>query len=240
MRSPYGLEIVESCLRCKLRAQRLFCDLPPRSLDALQALGFATACPKGSVLSARGQSAREISIVCQGHVKISTASETGKRICLGFAGPGTVLGLSAAISRKPHQVTIETLEPCQLRIIQADRFLALLRNDPAACFAAATSLSNDVRKMHDCARLFGLSHSAAQKLARVLVRWDMHQDDESKGKPRLRFPLTHQELAEVVGVARATVTRLLTTFERKELIRRCGTTLVIEDERKLRALAAAA
>ena len=239
MRSPYGLEIVESCLRCRLRAERLFCNLPPRSLDALQALGFATACPKGSVLSVRGQSAREISIVCQGHVKITTASQTGRKICLGIARPGTVLGLSAAISRKPHQVTIETLEPCQLRIIQADRFLALLRNDPAACFAAATSLSNDVRKMHDCARLFGLSHSAAQKLARVLVRWDIHEDNEAKNKRRLGFPLTHQELAEIIGVSRETVTRLLSTFEQKELIRCRGTTLVIEDERKLRTLAAA-
>jgi CRP-like cAMP-binding protein len=67
----------------------------------------------------------------------------------------------------------------------------------------------------------------------------MHEDKEPKGKPRLRLPLTHQELAEVLGIARATVTRLLTTFERKELIRRTGATLVIEDERKLRALAAA-
>jgi len=239
MRSPYGLEIVESCLRCRLRAQRLFCDLPPRSLDALQALGFATACPKGSVLSAEGQSAREIAIVCQGHVKITTASQTGRKICLGIAKPGTVLGLGAAIARKPHPVTIETLEPCQLRIIKADRFLALLRNDHAVCFAAVVCLSNDVRNMHDCARLFGLTHSAAQKLARVLVRWNMHEDNGPKGKPRLRVPLTHQELAEVLGVARATVTRLLTSFERKDLIRRCGTTLLIEDERKLRVLAAA-
>jgi CRP-like cAMP-binding protein len=67
----------------------------------------------------------------------------------------------------------------------------------------------------------------------------MHEDKGPKGKPRLRVPLTHQELAEVLGVARATVTRLLTSFERKNLIRRCGTTLLIEDERKLRVLAAA-
>jgi len=240
MRSPYGLEIVESCLRCRLRGEESFCDLPRRSLDALQRLGFATVCPKGSVLSAERQSAREISIVCQGHVKISAGSQTGKTICLGIAGPGTVLGLSAAISKTPHQVRIETLEPCQLRIIKADRFLALARDDQSVCFAAAKCLSNDVRKMHECARLFGLSHSAAQKLAQVLVGWDIHEDSEPKGKPRLRFHLTHQELAEVLGVARETVTRLLTSFERKELIHCRGATLVIENERRLRALAAVA
>lgn len=239
MRSPYGLEIVESCLRCKLRARRPFCNLPSASLDELQALGLATACPKGSVLSAKGQPVREISIVCQGKVKISTASEIGKRICLGVAGPGTVLGLSAAISKKPHQVTVEAFEPCQLRVIKAEKLLSLLRNDPAACFAAVMCLSNDVRKMHDCVRLFGLSHSAAQKLAQVLVHWNMHEDYEINRKPCLRFPMTHQELAEILGVTRETLTRLLSDFERRKLIRCRRTTLIIEDESALRTLAAA-
>ena len=240
MRSPYGLEIVENCQRCKLRAGRVFCDLPRPTLNALQSLGFATACPPGAVLIAQGQPAREIAVVCFGHVKISTASETGKRICLGIAGPGTVLGLSAAISATPHQVLIEALEPCQLRIIKSDRFLALLRKDNAACFAAVTCLSNEVRKMNRCVRLIGLSHSAAQKLAQVLIRWDLHAENEPRGKPRLRFPLTHKELAEILAVRRETVTRLLGTFERQELIHCRGTTLVIEDERTLRALASPA
>jgi CRP/FNR family cyclic AMP-dependent transcriptional regulator len=240
MRSPYGLEIVENCQRCKLRAGRVFCDLPRPTLDALQRLGFATACPKGAVIVAQGQPAREIAVVCAGHVKISTASQTGKRLCLGVAGPGTVLGLSAAISGTPHQVLIEALEPCQLRIIKTDRFLRLLRRDLAACFAAVTCLSNEVRKMHSCLRLFGLTHSTAERLARVLVHWEIREDDEPKTKLRLRFPLTHQELAEILGVARETVTRLLTSFEQKQLIRCRGTTLIIEDERTLRSLAAAA
>jgi CRP/FNR family cyclic AMP-dependent transcriptional regulator len=240
MRSPYGLEIVETCRRCKLRVGRVFCDLPGATLDVLQSLGFTSACPKGSVLIAQGQPAREISVLCAGHVKISTGSQSGKRICLGIAGPGAILGLSAAVSGKPHEVLIEALEPCQLKVIKASRFVGLLRQDQAACFAAVTCLSKYLRKMRDCARLFGLSHSAAERLARVLIEWDMHEDDEPKSRLRLRLPLTHQELAEILGIARETVTRLLGTFEQKELIRCRGTTVVIEDEQALRALAAAA
>ncbi len=240
MRSPYGLEIVENCRCYKLRAGHVFCDLPRSTLDTLQGLGFATACPKSTVLMAQGQAASVIAIICVGHVKISTASQSGKKICLGIAGPGTVLGLSAGISGTPHQLLIEALEPCQLRIIRTDRFLALLRKDNIACFAAVTSLSNEVRKMNRCVRLIGLSHSATQKLAQVLIRWDMHEDSGPTGKTRLRFPLTHKELGEILGVSRETVTRLLSTFERQELIHCRGTTLVIEDERTLRVLASPA
>ena len=94
--------------------------------------------------------------------------------------------------------------------------------------------------MHDCARLFGLSHSPAERLARVLVHWELREDDDLTSKPRLRIPLTHQELAEILGVSRETVTRLLTTFVQKQLIRCRGDSLVIDDERALRILAAAA
>jgi CRP/FNR family transcriptional regulator, cyclic AMP receptor protein len=238
MHSPYGFEIVENCRRCKLRAGRVFCDLPPSSLDALQALSFTNACPKGSVLFAQGQPSREISVLCAGHVKISTASQTGKRICLGIAGPGTVLGLNAAISRKPNELTIEALEPCQLKVIKADRFVRLLQKDQAVGLAAVRCLSNDLRKLHDCVRLFGLSHSATERLARILLRWDIHEDDD-QNRRCLRVPLTHQGLAEILGATRETVTRLLSTFERNELIRFRGETLVIEDEHALRTLAAA-
>lgn len=237
MRSPYGLEIVENCQRCKLRTGRVFCDLPESTLNTIQHLGFATACPKGMVLIAQGQAAREIAILCVGRVKISTASQTGKKICLGIAGAGTVLGLSAAISGMPHQVLIEALEPCQLRIIKTDRFLSLLRKDNVACFGAIMCLSNEVRKMNHCLRLIGLSHSATQRLAQVLIRWDMHEDDEPKDEPHLRFPLTHKELAEILGVSRETVTRLLSTFEARAIIHVRGTTLIIQDEQSLRALA---
>ncbi len=238
MPSPYGLEIVENCQHCKLRTGRSFCAVPGPILDALQRLGFATACPKGSVLLAQSQLAREVAILCAGHVKISTTSPDGRKICLEIAGPGTVLGLTAAISGKPHQVLIEAIEPCQLRIIKTDRLLALLRKDPEACFAAVRCLSDEVRRMLGCIRLFGLSHSTAEKLARVLVEWDIREDDE-EGKLLLRISLTHQELAEILGVARETVTRVLATFEHKDLIRCRGATLVIEDERTLRVLARA-
>jgi len=240
MRTPYGLEIIETCLRCKLRVGRLFCDLPRATLEALQTLGFSIACPKGAILFAQGQSPREIFVLCQGHVKISMASQTGKGFCLGIAEPGTVLGLSAAISGKPHEVTVEAVEPCQLRLIDRDRVLGLLRNDGAACLAAIRCLCNDVHKTHGCLRLLGLSHSATEKLAKVLVHWSMRERDKASKSIRLTVPLTEQELANMLGVARETVTRLLTDFKQKNLVQRHGSNVVIQDEHALRALSSSA
>ena len=239
MPSPYGLEITESCLQCKLRVGRLFCNLPHPTLETLQTLGFTSACPKGTVLFSQGQSPREISVLCLGHVKVSTASETGRSVCLGVAEPGAVLGLSATISGKPYEVSIEALEPCQLKVIRGDRFLNFLRNDGAACLAVLRSLSNDVREAHERVRLFGLSHSATGKLANVLLRWRMRDDQQPKNGIRLRFPLTHRDLAQMLGTSRETASRALKSFERKRIIQYQGSSLIIQDEHALRLLSSA-
>ena len=50
MPSPYGLEIIESCLTCHLRAGRLFCDLPQATLEAFEAVKQTSTYPKGALM----------------------------------------------------------------------------------------------------------------------------------------------------------------------------------------------
>ena len=60
MLSPYGLDIIESCLTCKMRTERLFCDLPASALQGFENIKYATAYPKGAVLFVEGQAPRGI------------------------------------------------------------------------------------------------------------------------------------------------------------------------------------
>ena len=58
MLSPYGLDIIESCLTCKVRADRIFCDLPASALQSFESIKYATAYPKGAVLFVEGSNSR--------------------------------------------------------------------------------------------------------------------------------------------------------------------------------------
>jgi CRP/FNR family transcriptional regulator, cyclic AMP receptor protein len=240
MRFPYGFDITENCLDCKRRVGRLFCDLPRGTLELLESLGVSTACPKGTVLFAEGQSPRRVFVLCAGYVKLSVTSKTGNRFCLGIAQPGAVLGLSAVISRKPHELTAETGDPCQLRIINSDRLLGLMRNDPALSLAVVQCLSDDVQKVHNCVRLLGLSHSAIERLTRLLVQLSKYERTGAGHTALLTVPFTHRDLALMLGTTRETVTRLLAELTRKKLIRRHGSRLLIHDEHGLRMLSSAA
>ncbi|HWO36705.1 MAG TPA: cyclic nucleotide-binding domain-containing protein, partial [Candidatus Acidoferrum sp.] len=78
MLSPYGMEIVESCLTCKLRSERIFCDLPPTALQTFEDIKFSTAYPPGAVLFVEGQMPRGIFVICKGSVKLSINSPSGR------------------------------------------------------------------------------------------------------------------------------------------------------------------
>jgi len=105
--SPYGLDIIESCLTCKMRSDRIFCDLPTASLQSFEASSMPPLYPKGAVLFVEGQAPRGIFVLCKGRVKLSICATDGKTLILKIAEPGEVLGLSATVSGKPYELTAE-------------------------------------------------------------------------------------------------------------------------------------
>ena len=113
MRTPYGLEIIENCLVCPHREERLFCNLPDSSVRALAAIISSAAYPKGATLFVEGQPARGVFILCSGRVKLSTSSADGKTLILRIAEPGEVLGLPATVTGTSYELTADIIEPAQ-------------------------------------------------------------------------------------------------------------------------------
>ncbi len=111
MRAPYGLEIIESCLSCPHREDRLFCNLPPLAVQRLAAISSAAVYPKGATLFVEGQSPRGVFILCSGKVKLSTSSADGRSLILRISESGEVLGLPATVTGKPYELTTAVIEP---------------------------------------------------------------------------------------------------------------------------------
>ena len=127
MRAPYGLEIIESCLSCPHREDRLFCNLPPPAMQKLAAITSASSYPKGATLFVEGQVPRGVFILCSGRVKLSTSSADGKTLIVRIADPGEVLGLPATVTEKAYELTAEVIEPTQANFITRQEFLNFLR-----------------------------------------------------------------------------------------------------------------
>jgi len=228
MRAPYGLEIIENCMSCPHREDKLFCNLSAPAVQRLAAIASAAAYPKGATLFVEGQTPRGVFIVCSGRVKLSTSSADGRTLILRISEPGEVLGLPATVTGMPYELTADVIEPTQANFISRQDFLLFLREHGEAALRVAQQLGETYHAAIAEMRTIGLSHSAGEKLARFLL--DLAADHEPvKGDIKLTLTLTHEEIAQMIGASRETVTRLFSDFKRKQLLQVKGSMLIIKN-----------
>jgi CRP/FNR family transcriptional regulator len=174
-------------------------------------------------------------VLCKGRVKLSVNSSDGKTMILKIAEPGEVLGLHACVTGIPYELTAETVQPCQVVFIKREDFQRFLTEHGDACLMAAQHLSSTCHTAYDTIRTIGLSHSASEKLARMLL--ELAVDGEpTKDGIRVKLALTHEEIAQIIGTSRETVTRLLANFRKKQMAILKGSTLMIKNKAGLEKL----
>jgi len=158
-------------------------------------------------------------------------------LILRIVHPGEVLGLNAAVSGKPYQATAETLDNCQIAFVKREDFLRLLQEHKKASVRAAQQLSSSYQTALGQLRSLGLSHSAPEKLARFLLDW-AGQGQDSKHGIRARLTLTQEEIGQIIGTSRETVSRMFSEFRTSQLATMKGSTLIIQDRAALEKLTA--
>lgn len=149
----------QSCLDCALRPDRVFCDLPANVLAALDTVKSTVICPRNTVLFREGQPAKGVFVLCEGRAKLSVCSESGKRLTLHIAVPGEVLGLSAALSGGPYEVSAELLDNAQVAMVKRKDLLGFLREHREACLHVVDLLSQDLHIAYNRVRSVGLGRT---------------------------------------------------------------------------------
>jgi len=213
----------------------MFCNLDEAALADFDAIGVQASFPQGTTLFEEGGASNAVFVICTGQVKLSCTSKEGKTLILKIAMPGDVLGLGAVISGSKYEVTAQTAQPTQIKSIRREEFLAFLTKHGEASLHAAKALSEEYKAAFFDARRLALSGSAAGRLASVLLDWGRAS---SCGKPEMRFnmALTHEELANLVGSSRETITRMLSRFRRDKLIQMHGASILILSPERLEEL----
>lgn len=237
-KGPYGFNLAQSCVTCLDRGDAYFCNLDDNSLEAFDAMTFATSYPAGAVLFAEGEQPRGIYMLCHGRAKLTVTSAAGQTLVTRLAEAGELLGLSSVLARQKHRATVETLEPCQVKFIKSEDFHRFVHQFGDACFRSSQQLSHECHAMSEQLRSIGLSQTAEQKIAALLLSWARERGTPSDGDVRIKMLMTHQQIAEVIGTSRETVTRTLADLKRRGLITTKGSTLLIHNLEALDSVAA--
>lgn len=235
MKTPYGLQLIETCIACPVHSERLFCNLSQHAREGLDAISSSATYPKGAVLFVEGQEPRGVYVLCNGRAKMSASAPDGKALILRIAESGEVIGVPGTISGKPYELTAEALEPIQANFIPRREFLQFLQHNGEAALRVAEILCNIYHAQHQEIRYLGLSSSAPQKLARFILDITEALSGEN-GQIRTTLALTHEEIAERIGASRETVTRLFASFKKQGLIEIHGSTLIVKNKPALQQL----
>jgi CRP/FNR family transcriptional regulator len=195
-------------------------------------LAAPSSCEGTTVLFTEEQDPVSVLFLLEGRVKLTMNSNEGKRLMLGIAGPGEIIGLAAAIAGSPYEITAVAQYPCKITAFSRRVSLDFLLRYPVACQNSARLLSIEYKRGCEQLRILGLTLTASTKLAMLLLRWSAEGLRIERGS-RFHCSLTHKEIGEYIGVSRETITRNLTDFKNHELVEQHGSTFLIPSLRAL-------
>jgi len=218
--------------------QSMSAGLPTTLLKALDPYKSYTTYPKGSTLFVRGQPVNGVFIILEGSVKLLITSDRGGTVILGIAQPGEVLGLSAAIAGTPSEVTAVTVEPSQMCFVGRDDLLHLLTLNSESCIQVVNLLSQQLREAFELIRIIGGAQPAKKKLAALLLNWAASRGIPSDRGIEVHLHLTEEEIGQMIGTSRATVSRMLVVMKRNQILSVNGSAIYIRKKSALEELAA--
>ncbi|MGA9566676.1 MAG: Crp/Fnr family transcriptional regulator [Candidatus Korobacteraceae bacterium] len=133
--------------------------MPADSLQVFEEIKSVGNYSRNTILFAEGRPVRGIYLLCDGRAKLSICSDGGRRMTLRIAGPGEVLGLGAALSNTPYEITAELLDTSQIAFIRRKELMKFLRERPETCMQVVRMLSQDLHGAYERVRNIGLVHS---------------------------------------------------------------------------------
>jgi CRP/FNR family transcriptional regulator len=216
-------------------ADKTFNDLPPAIAEILEREALTTSYPTGAMLFAEGQVARGVFIVRRGRVKLSICGSDGRTLILRMVDSGSPLGVAAVVSGRQYEATAETQEPSELSFLRHSDLLRLMRLHGEIALWVTQHISSDYACTCREIRDLILSDSASEKLARLLVGW-LDENATASNPRQVKLALTHEEIGQMIGSSRETVSRLFAGFKKQRLIQQNGSTLVIPNRVALESL----
>jgi CRP/FNR family transcriptional regulator len=202
-------------------------DLKADANARFESLGTEARHLRGERIFSEGEPAGQIFVLHEGRIKVSVTSREGRTIILRIAEKGQILGLSAALLGNEYEATAEALEPCRVIAIPVWEFKRFLMQHPEAAMEATRWALKEYRNLFNDVCRLALPSTVAGRLASLLLDWLKGRHESGHMDPRLIVPLTHEEIADMTGTSRETVSRTLQQFQRDNVISIKGALLTV-------------
>jgi len=216
-----------------LKHIKLFAGLSWKEMRHLQRITKMEAYPKGEMLYIPGDSSDVVYLLKKGRVKISRVHEDGREVLLTILEPGEVFGEVEALSSDHRETLVQALEKTLVCEIQRKDFDHYLHSYPQVGGRIIKLMGARLRTFES--RIGDLVFkSASARLASVLLNLANSMGEEDRRGTRLQARLTHQNLANLIGTSRETVSTLMSQFSQCGLLTQEHRYIVILDKGRLK------
>ena len=195
-----------------LRAIPLFTHVKREDLVRIADLLIERRFPKHKTIVEEGLPGDYMYVLRKGRVQVSKLSDDGREKILQFLESGDFFGEMSLLDDAPRSASVRALTDTQVWALSRADFLALLRRTPDVAMSVVQELARRLRETGEHASSLSFQR-VTQRTQGLLQR--LAKDDRGEGR-RITPALTHQQIADMIGTSRETVTRALKTLKQSE------------------------
>ena len=218
-----------------LRHIRLFDGISPSDMQEMEKITRMEEIKKRQPLYLTGDPSRNVYLLKRGRVKISNMSSSGKEVTFDILESGEVFGELDVLEDAPRSTSAEALDDALICVIPRKDFDQYLAMHPTVMFKLTKLIGLRLKKIQS--RVEDLVfRDVPARLAHLLLELGKTEGVVDKQGIRLKVKLTHQEMANLIGCSRETVSTTMGQFRDDGLIQMDGRTITIVNEKGLSKL----
>jgi CRP-like cAMP-binding protein len=215
-----------------LKRINVFSGLSLGEMRELKRITRMVSYRKNEIIYLPGDPSDTVFLLKKGRVKISRLSEEGREATMAILDPGEIFGELEALQAVPRESLVQALEPVMVCEIRREDFDRYLHQYPEVGGRVIKWFGGRLRQIET--RVSDLVFkSASARLAQLLLDLSHSMGIRENGSIRLQSRLTHQNLANLIGTSRETVSTLISQFVNHGLIAQDNRYILVLDEHRL-------
>lgn len=210
----------------------IFSRLKDKDLEKLASTAIQKSYNKGDIIFYENEFGRKLYLIVSGNVKICMISPDGKEHVLGNLSEKEFFGELSVLDKENRSTSAIAVDSVNLMIVDRDPFLEVLKDNPYMVYYLILSLCKRIRwtDKHLSTLAFLSSHG---KVAKLILDMAKEKGNKIGNKTYIEHKLTRQEMANIIGTSRETLTRIIIEYQNEKIIETKKNMIVILDEKKL-------
>ncbi len=209
-----------------VKAVPIFSDLDDEEIKKVAEIGINQKFSKNGIVFLEDEEGAALFIIISGKVKIVRTDDDGGEVILSILGKGDFFGEMAILDGLPRSATVVSIDNSELFMIHRRDFLHLIERSPHVAVSLLRELTSRLRRSDGQIKSLSLK-DAVGRVASVILQLADDTGKIKKGKVIIPdFPL-QQDLANMAGTSRETISRTIHQFIREGLLEQQGNSLII-------------